>query len=420
MMSRRRDDRQRSNRNVLKATGIVAGVVASVPVLTAVSVTVLDGVMHRGRKQRRAPHPGTFHAELEDSNLSIYTSGAELYDDMIQAIESARKSVYIQTYIWKADEAGQRFLDALNEAAERGVEVFVLYDGMANLVVPRSFYRQFSERVHVYRLPVVGKRFWTGPLRHTGFNHSKIMVVDDLVGFAGGYNIGTLYADQWRDTHVREVGAGVWGMRHAIAQLWNATHDPEDQIDWVAPHVWNPEVKVHANLPVQLVYPIRNMYLTAIARAQDHIWITTPYFVPDQQILRALIAAAGRGVDVRVMVPKASNHVVSDWVSRGFYGQLLDEGITILLYAASMIHAKVATIDGEWSTVGTANIDRLSLSYNYETNVEITDPRFAAELEKIYVADSEHCEVLSSPEWRDRHLMARVVETALVPLRPLL
>ncbi|MGD7003445.1 phospholipase D-like domain-containing protein [Corynebacterium halotolerans] len=420
MMRLLRHARQVKGRDVLKAAGLLTGAAAAVPVLTAGAVMGVDAVLNHNRRKRRAPNPGTFHAQLEDSNLSIYTSGGELYDDMIQAIESAEKSVYLETYIWKADEVGQRFMDALNQAAERGVKVFVLYDGMANLVVPRSFYRQFSEQVRVYRLPVVGKRFWVGPLRHSGFNHSKILVVDDSIGFAGGYNIGSLYANEWRDTHVREIGAGVWGLQHAIAQLWNAAHDPEDQIEWVAPRAWNPEVIVQANLPVQLVYPIRNTYLKAIARAEHRIWITTPYFIPDQQILQALVAAAERGVDVRVMVPKTSNHVVADWVSRGFYGQLLDAGITILLYSASMIHAKVATIDGEWSTVGTANIDRLSLSYNYETNVEVTDPRFAAEMEKVYAADAEHCEELSSPEWRDRHVMARVVETALVPLRPLL
>lgn len=407
-------------RTVLKTAGVAAGVAASVPIVAAASVTAVDAVLNNARSKRRAPHPGTFRAELERSDMTIYTSGAKLYDDMIEAIDTAEKSVHLEAYIWKADEVGQRFMDSLNAAAERGVKVYVLYDGMANLVVPRSFYHQFSPAVRVYRLPVIGKRFWKGPLRHTGFNHSKVMVVDDHIGFSGGYNIGALYADQWRDTHIREIGSGVWGLRDSIAQTWNPVHEPEDQIEWVPPQTWSPEVTAQANLPVQLVYPIRQMYLTAIARASDHIWITTPYFIPDQQILQSLIAAANRGVDVRVMVPEESNHVVADWVSRGFYGQLLDAGITILLYRAAMIHAKVATIDGEWSTVGSANIDRLSLSYNYETNIEIIDPRFAAEMEKIYQADSEHCMELRSPQWRKRHPFAWLVETALVPLRPLL
>lgn len=416
----RRASRQLSVRKVLKVASITAAAAAAVPVAVAAGLVGVDWFIHRDRERRRSPHPGTFHAELDHSDLTIYTSGDELYDDMIDTIDAAQSTVLMETYIWKNDEVGQRFIHALNAAAQRGVDVHVLYDGFANLVVPHSFYRQLSEQVHVVRLPVIGPRFWKGPLRHTGVNHSKILVVDNNVGFVGGYNIGSMYADYWRDTHIRAAGSGVWGMQYAVAQLWNAMHSISDQIDWVPPKTWHGEVEIQPNLPVQLVYPIRQMFLKAIARARKSVWITTPYFVPDQQIMQALVAAAHRGVDVRVMVPKESNHVVADWVSRGFYGELLDAGITILLYTSSMIHAKTATIDGEWATVGTANLDRLSLSYNYETNVEIIDPRFAAEMEKIFLADSEHCEAIRSSDWRERHPMARAVEIALIPLRPIL
>ena len=418
MRSPRRTSNPSPARGVVKVTGIVAAVAATVPVVVAAGLAAADWLVHTDREKRRAPNPGKFHAQLDHSDLTIYTSGDELYDDMIEAINSAQHTVLMGTYIWKADEVGQRFIDAFNAAAERGVKVHVLYDGFANLVVPRAFYRQLSEQVHLARLPFIGLRFWKGPLRHTGFNHSKVLTVDGEIGFVGGYNIGSQYADYWRDTHIREIGPGVWGMQHSVAQLWNELHVADDHIEWSPPRMWQPDIEVNANLPVQLVYPIRQMYLKAIARASHSIYVTTPYFIPDQQIVQALIQASQRGVDVRVMVPKESNHVVADWVSRGFYGQLLDAGMTILLYTSSMIHAKTATIDGQWSTVGTANIDRLSLSYNYETNVEIIDPRFAAELEKIFEADSEHCEVLNSSQWRDRHPMARVVELALRPLRP--
>ena len=396
-----------------------AGTTLAVQGAVIASLVGLDWWKHRNRKVREAPRPGTFSAQVEESELNIYTSGDTVYEDMLQAIDGAEKSVLMETFIWKNDEVGQRFLDSINAAAERGVEVHVIYDGFANMVVPDSFYR-FSDKVNVFRMPVVRRKWWRGLLRYTGFNHSKILVVDDTIGFVGGYNIGSMYANQWRDTHVREVGPAVWGLRNSIARVWNEERDPEDQIDWVPPQNWDPEVNVMANLPIQLVYPIRHMYLNAVERAKDHIWITTPYFIPDQQILEALIGASKRGVDVRVMVPKDSNHILADWVSRGFYGQLLDAGVTILLYAAAMIHAKTATIDGEWSTVGTANLDRLSLSFNYETNVEIVDPDFAAEMEKVFLADCEDCETLSSPRWRDRHPMARFAETVLIPLRPIL
>ncbi|GAA5224182.1 phospholipase D-like domain-containing protein [Membranihabitans marinus] len=386
----------------------------------ALSVVVLDLIEQSERKNRDAPRPGSFQAQVEESPLSIYTDGETLYADMLDAIESARDSILMKTFIWKDDEVGQRFIDAFNAAARRGVKVFIIYDGFANIVVPRSFYAQLSEDINVSRLPVLDKNLWKAPLRYTGFNHSKILVVDDSVGFVGGYNIGSMYATKWRDTHLREVGPAVWGLRRTMARLWNEDRDPADHIPWIAPDGWNPSVRVVANLPVELVYPIRNMYLSAIDRAKDRIWISTPYFVPDQQILQALIRASERGVDVQVMVPKESNHVISDWVSRGFFGQMLDAGITILLYTSSMMHSKTATIDGQWSTIGTANIDRLSLSFNYEANVEIIDSGFAQEMEKLFRSDREHCEEVSAPEWRQRHPMARLTEQALKPLRPML
>lgn len=406
----------------LVVRGLTAGAAALVvlPTVTAVALTGIDLVKRRGRKQRPAQRPGTFHVEAGESSVSIFTSGEELFEAMIAAIDDARESVKLETYIWKGDETGQRFMDAVNRAAERGVRVWISYDGFANLVVSPRFYRQFHPAVQVYRMPAFTRPYWRGIVRHTGFNHSKILVVDHEVGFVGGYNIGDDYAHHWRDTHVRQVGPAVWGLDHSIATVWNAGHAPEERMEWHTPDSWNQAVTVASNLPIQLVYPVRRVYLEAIERARDHIYINTPYFIPDQQILEALKDAARRGVDVQVMLPKDSNHVVADWVSRGFYAEMLEAGITVLLYRASMIHAKTATVDGEWGTVGTANIDRLSLGYNYETNLSVVGAEFAARMEEIFRADAAHCDVVTSPRWKDRHGIARVVETLLVPLRPLL
>ncbi|NDK32479.1 phospholipase D-like domain-containing protein [Nesterenkonia haasae] len=398
----------------------IAASALAVPVTAAVSVVALDLLKQRERKDRDAPRPGTFESQVEESPLTIYTDGEALYGDMLKAIGSAHHSILMKTYIWKNDEVGQKFIDAFNAAARRGVDVFIIYDGFANLVVPQSFYGRLDEKVHIHRMPAAGRSFWKAPLRSTGFNHSKILVVDDEIGFVGGYNIGALYAKKWRDTHLRAAGPAVWGLRQTVARLWNEGRHPAEQVPWIAPNSWNPTVRVVANMPVDLVYPVRNMYLKAIERAHDRIWISTPYFIPDQQILRALVLAAQRGVNVEVMVPKDSNHVIADWVSRGFFGQMLDAGITILLYTSSMMHSKTATIDGEWSTIGTANIDRLSLSFNYESNVEVIDPGFAAEMEEVFRSDREHCETVSPEAWRSRHPMARVTEVALKPLRPVL
>ncbi len=183
----------------------------------------------------------------------------------------------------------------------------------------------------------------------------------------------------------------------------------------------DPHIRTVNNIPAYLVYPIRGIYLEAINRAKNHVYITTAYFIPDKQILRALLAASKRGVDVRLIQPEDSNHVLADWLSRRFYTSLRREGVTILLYRNAMIHAKAATIDGRWSTIETANIDRLRLTGNYETNLEIHDQGFAADMEKIFEIDSTNCRELTLSDWKERHFAAPTISaTILIPLRPFL
>ena len=384
-------------------------------------LVVLDLIKKRGRSKRKGfPHPGIFDRTIADTDVTTYTYGADLYRDMLQAIREAKDSILLETFIWKNDETGQEFKDAINEAAGRGVEVFVIYDGFANLVVPSSFFR-FHPDVHVHRFPVVRTSMLTNTVRSTGLDHRKLLIIDSQIGFVGGYNIGSLYATEWRDTHLRLVGPSVWDLRQAFVNVWNENASgTTPEVPHTNPDVWEPRIRTVNNMPANLVYPIRGVYLDAITRAQDHIYVTMAYFIPDQQILRALQAASRRGVDVRIILPADSNHILSDWLSRGFYRSLLEDGVTILLYRNAMIHAKTATIDGGWSTVGSANIDRLSLTGNYEINLEIHDEDFASDMQRIFEVDSQNSKVLTMDEWQHRSLLARFSETVLIPLRPLL
>jgi cardiolipin synthase len=173
-------------------------------------------------------------------------------------------------------------------------------------------------------------------------------------------------------------------------------------------------------MPRLWMFPIRSMYMEAINRASRNIWMTAAYFCPDPDFVDAIKDAARRGVDVRLLLPLKSNHIVADWISRGYFSQLLESGVRILRYRDAMVHAKTATIDGTWSTVGTANVDRLSLQGNYEINVEVIDEQFAAALEKIYRVDQSHCLELTQAEWEARDLHRKFTEAILGPLRPLL
>jgi cardiolipin synthase A/B len=396
--------------------------VLGLQVVIALALTLVDSYRRRGKRPRPFPTTPPADVSIGDGTVTTYTFGQDVYDDMLAAIAEAKTQILFESYIWKGDEMGERFKRALSEAAGRGVEVYAVYDGFANLVVSPLF-KRFGPRLKVLEYPIynAGWRFFD--LRRYGRDHRKILVVDDRVGFVGGYNIGSAYATEWRDTHVRITGPGIYDLKRAFADFWNLNRRPRHGVrplllETVAD--WEPRIRVHRNVPRQWMFPIRSMYLESINRASHHVWMTQAYFIPDADILDAIVQAARRGVDVRLLVPATSNHVVADWLSRGLYSEMLAAGVRIFRYQGAMVHAKTSTIDGRWSTVGTANIDRLSMTGNYEVNVEFVDAGMAAQMERIYRTDLSNCEELTAETWAARGLHRKFTELVLAPLRPLL
>jgi cardiolipin synthase len=398
--------------------------VLGVQVGLAVGMSLVDSYRRRGKRPRPFPTRPPHTVRVGDGEVTTYTYGRDLYDDMLAAIEGAQRQILFETYIWKGDATGERFKRALAAAADRGVEVYCIYDGFANLVVSPTF-KRFPPTMKVLRYPVyaAGLRFFD--LRRYGRDHRKILVVDDHVGFIGGYNVGSAYETEWRDTHVRIAGPAVWDLKRAFADFWNLNRRrrlraSERPLLLETASTWEPRIRVQRNVPRLMMFPIRGMYIEAINRASRNVWMTQAYFLPDQDFVDALKDAARRGVDVRLLLPLKSNHIVADWISRGYFSQLLDAGVRILRYRDAMVHAKTATVDGTWCTVGTANIDRLSLQGNYEVNVEAIDRGLAKELEEIFLVDQSHCLELTSGEWEARDLHRKFTEAVLAPLRPLL
>lgn len=395
-----------------------------IPVLVAVAMSLVDSYRRRGKKPKPFPTRTAAQTPVGGGTVTTYSFGQDLYDDMLRAIEGARSQVLLETYIWKGDALGARFKKALVDAADRGVEVRVIYDQFANLVVRLPF-KHFPPNVKVLAFPVysAGWRFFD--LRRYGRDHRKILVVDDEVGFVGGYNLGAAYATEWRDTHCRITGPGVADLTRAFADFWNLHREKrfrrsESPMLVSAPSQWEPKIRVHRNVPRLWMFPIRSMYLEAINRAQRNVWLTSAYFIPDEDFVATLVHAARRGVDVRILLPAKSNHIVVDWISRGYFRQLLEAGIKIHRFRDAMVHAKTATVDGSWSTIGTANVDRLSMTGNYEINVEIIDESLAQEMERIFSTDLTNSLELTLHEWQARDVYARFTEFVLRPLRPLL
>ncbi|HET7725119.1 MAG TPA: phospholipase D-like domain-containing protein [Propionibacteriaceae bacterium] len=390
-----------------------------------VEAAVVSGIVaarYSGRKHRPAatfPVLPPVETDAAGAEITVYTYGKDLYRDMLSAIADAREVIYFETFIWKGDEVGQAFKDALIAAADRGVKVYVTFDTFANLVVRPSFF-SFPPSVVVRRHPMLGG----GGLhvfdpRNSGRDHRKILVVDHEVGFVGGYNIGALYERYWRDTHVRLRGPVVADLDFAFVDHWNSGPGGYRPRLPAQPREWDPRIRIHRNLPRYMVYPIRNMYLEAIERATSRILMTHAYFIPDPDLARSLLSAAERGVEVSIIVPDESNHALADWMSRGCYDDLLAGGVRLYLYQNAMIHSKTATIDGVWSTVGTANLDRLSLAGNYEVNVEMLSADVAETLEQVFANDLQNCVELTLDQWRRRSVTTRLTERAIAPFRPL-
>jgi cardiolipin synthase len=388
--------------------------------LFAIGLTLVDSYRRRGKKPEEFPTTDPATVRIGEGTVTTYTYGQHLYDDMLASIASAKQQILFETYIWKGDEVGEQFKQALADAAGRGVEVYAIYDSFANLVVSPRF-KRFGPRLRVLAYPVysAGLRFYD--LRRYGRDHRKILVVDDEVAFVGGYNVGTPYATEWRDTHVKVTGPAVADLARSFADFWNLNRRARHGRPLlVRTGDWEPRIRVHRNVPRLWMFPIRAMYLEAINRAARRIWMTHAYFIPDDDMIEALKTAAQRGVDVRLLVPEVSNHVVADWLSRGYYGELLAAGVRIFRFTGAMVHAKTATIDGRWATVGTANIDRLSMTGNYEINVEFIDADMATEMERIFASDLTNCVELTIDEWERRGVHKKFTELVLAPLRPLL
>ena len=394
------------------------------PFVVAIALTLVDRYRRRGMKATPFPRSTPEQVAVPEGTITVYTYGQDLYDAMLAAIDSAKHQILFETYIWKADEVGETFKRALSAAADRGVEVHCIYDAFANLVVSPRF-KRFPESMSVMRFPIysAGLRFWD--FRHYGREHRKVLVVDDEVAFVGGYNVGATYATEWRDTHIAITGPAVADLKRSFADFWNLhrrkrLRASERPLLLEVPSSWEAHVRLSRNIPRLMMFPIRSMYLDAINKAASRIWMTHAYFLPDQDFADAILAAAARGVDVRILLPHKSNHIVADWISRGYYAQFLSGGIRIYRYQNAMVHAKTATIDGRWTTVGTANVDRLSLSGNYELNVEVIDEEMAAAMERIFEVDLTNAHELTPDEWEKREWHRKFTEAVLAPLRPLL
>jgi cardiolipin synthase len=398
---------------------VVLGILGAYFALQVLTILTLQGLalLRKARKPLHGfPVPHLAETRVGENTLRIFSQGQALYDAMLADIDAATETIYLESFILKGDAFGRELRKHLEIKAAQGVAVYVIFDTFGNLLV-RPQFKRFPHSIHLFRYRGVRRlRHVIDPRRYV-VDHRKLLVIDGAIGFTGGFNLGTRYATDWRDTHVRIGGPAAADLAQSFAEFWNRQGPPNDQITRRYPRSFDARISLWSTDALRLTFPIRAMYIRAIDRAERSILLTNAYFVPDRHLMGALRAAAKRGVDVRVLVPWISNQILIDWMARGYFSFCLRSGIRVYGYRRAMIHAKTCTVDGQWSTIGTANLDRLSSVGNYELNVEVYSAELAAQMETLFRCDMQSSVEVLPEAWAARPWIAKLGERLVTPLR---
>jgi cardiolipin synthase len=360
------------------------------------------------------------------NRAEILNNGDEIFPAMTGAIRDARRTVDLESYIFKNDKAGGIVAAALIDAARRGVEVRVLVDatGSSHSWAVLDRMKEAGVKVYVFH-PI---RLWS--LYKIGRRtHRKMLIVDGAVSFTGGFCIADNWLGdarnpkEWRDMMVRATGPVSAQMQAIFGEDWTYTTG-----EILAGDKFYPRIAAAGEVQAQAIKVSRGdssslaemLYFVAIQSARKSIHIQNAYFVPDAQIREALIQAARRGVDVRIMIP--GRHIdmpLLRMASRRHYGELLQAGVRILEYNRTMLHSKDAVIDGIFSTIGSINFDARSLLENNEESLAFYDRGFAARLEATFAADEKGCREVTYASWKRRGVEQRLAELVSGLFEPL-
>ena len=367
-------------------------------------------MLARGFRRKVPPFRPGHRAEL-------LTDGGPYFTSFIESIESAQRYILIESYIIASDKTGWRVANALVERARAGVEVAVMYDGYGSIGLDEDyvdFLRAAHVKTHAFRPVSLWKRVWPWTQR----NHRKILVVDGRIGIVGGMNIASEYdtveegGQGWRDTATCVQGPAVGDLESMFRALWKREKAPALKSTPIEPPSFpgGDEVRFLGNYARKDRAFIRRAYLLAILGSTKSVRIVNAYFIPDRVIRRALIRAAKRGVLVEVIVAGSTDVPSALYATRSFYSMFLKSGIRIYEWRDKVLHAKTAVIDGEWTTIGSSNLDYLSSFLNLEVNAGIAGARLGRIMEEQFAEDRSRSVPIDLPLWRARPISWRIFE----------
>ena len=364
------------------------------------------------------------------NRVGVLIDGPQTYSAIEAALRSARHHIHIETFIFGAGDVGQRFADLLAEKRREGLEVRVLYDALGSRETPREFFeklRQQDVEVREFRPmnPVKTPELWDLHNR----DHRKIIVVDGRLGFTGGINIDSTYEsastsrpgpergleDGWRDTHIQIQGPAVKQLQTLFAGSWQQAgertqFEGNEKYFPAIPTAGNELVTIVANDSESDDRSLYGTYLAAFRGSSRQLWMTHAYFAPNEELLTAMIDAAQRGVDVRLIVPSFSDsHVVLN-ATQATFTRLLQAGVRIYELKDALLHAKSVVVDGTVSIIGSANLDMRSFLHNDEVNAIVISRATAKRMEEVFMRDQQAARPVALDRWQKRSVWQRMKE----------
>lgn len=367
-------------------------------------------------------HPAALETGAPRPALLLFSDTDALYDDMLAAIAGARHRVWMETYIFAADEVGWAFAEALAARARAGVDVRLRVDSAGALETPyskrirRHFHQAGVELRWFNRL----RRLVPAQINHR--DHRKLLLVDEQSVYIGSSNI--LWSNSTRlcgDSCTHQLDMLVDGARlpHIIASataLWQQLEEDSNR--------WQPlsagASQLVPNSPHNRQRPLRSLYQALFEQARSTIQLAVAFFVPDPDTVYAIECAARRGVDVSLILPRYTDMPAARWAAHAWYARLLAAGVRIYEYLPSILHAKAAVVDSSWAVLGSGNFDYRSFFLNHELNLETRDAAFCRELQQVLVHTSTRCEEITREAWAQRPWSARAREKLIWPARRLL
>jgi cardiolipin synthase len=342
---------------------------------------------------------------LSGNKVEVLVNSNSAFSAVNEAISHAKDYIFVQFYQIQIDSMGLGFLNLLAEKASQGVRVYVLFDALGSYKLKISHleeYRRKGLKIHRFlEVHPIKRRFqinWR--------NHRKLIICDGEVAFAGGFNVGEMYLEgpnpakpKWFDFIFRIQGSAIANLTDIFAEDWHFTTGkpiPADLLDKKNPEFFEPYqsenlLQVIASGPSESNALFQSALLSIIYEARERIWIMTPYFVPDKQLLHAMRLAVARGVDVQVIVPKHSNHPITDVCAHSYFPDLYQYGVKLLRYPHGMCHAKLVLADEDVVLVGSSNLDYRSFFLNFETDLFMRDKVLSKKMAEIYSSLAKQC-----------------------------